>query len=83
MSKRLLRCYYTALPEKNNRIAGTCREKHFFFIQADNGSEGIHKLAFCDYIFQMYHRIFFSISLERTFRRKCREKSFFITPSNY
>lgn len=35
-----LRSYYAALPEKNNRIAGTRREKHFSFIQPGNRFEG-------------------------------------------
>lgn len=46
--------YYAALPEKNNRIAGTRREKHFSFIQASNEFEGI--LKFHD-IFYEYFRI--------------------------
>lgn len=35
-----LRSYYAALPEKNNRIAGTRCEKHFSFIQPGNRFEG-------------------------------------------
>lgn len=85
MSKRLLRCYYTVLPGKNNRIVGTRCEKHFSFIQTDK-SKGIHKLAFFhDHICQMWSPLIYNFliascdQLGEDFTLKYREKSFFIT----